>query len=216
MNYTKVDLNTWDRKEHFEFYRQRVRCGFSLTTKLDITTLRTSLTENRYQFYPVMIYLITRVVNQLPEFRLAIKEDELICWERVDPAFTIFHKKTETFSVLWSRYSENIACFMTDYAAVMAEYQDNTRMFPQGNMPENHLNISSLPWVEFDGFNLNIADFTDYFSPTFTMAKFYQEGGRILLPLSVQVHHAACDGFHVAKFINKLQLACGNLMNLNN
>lgn len=212
MNYTKVDLNTWDRKEHFEFYRHRVRCGFSLTKKLDITALRASLTETAYQFYPVMIYLITWVVNQLPAFRLAIKENDLICWESVDPVFTVFHKKTETFSTLWSRYSADIDCFMSDYTAMMAEYQDNTRMFPQGNLPENHLNISSLPWVEFDGFNLNIADFTDYFSPIFTMAKFYQEGDRILLPLSVQVHHAACDGFHVAKFINKLQHACDNFM----
>ena len=31
--------------------------------------------------------------------------------------------------------------------------------------------------------------------PGFTMAKFQQEGDRVLLPVSVQVHHAVCDGF---------------------
>ncbi|WP_340043624.1 CatA-like O-acetyltransferase, partial [Klebsiella pneumoniae] len=92
------------------------------------------------------------------------------------------------------------------------EYQHDTRLFPQGNLPENHLNISSLPWVSFDGFNLNITGNDDYFSPVFTMAKFQQEGDRVLLPVSVQVHHAVCDGFHAARFINTLQLMCDNIL----
>lgn len=29
--------------------------------------------------------------------------------------------------------------------------------------------------------------------------------GRTLLPLSIQVHHAVCDGFHVARFLDALQ-----------
>ncbi|WP_257007895.1 chloramphenicol acetyltransferase, partial [Enterococcus faecium] len=50
-------------------------------------------------------------------------------------------------------------------AKFQQEYQHDTRLFPQGNLPENHLNISSLPWVSFDGFNLNITGNDDYFSP---------------------------------------------------
>ena len=32
---------------------------FSLTTKLDITALRTALAKTGYKFYPLMIYLIS-------------------------------------------------------------------------------------------------------------------------------------------------------------
>ncbi|EIE2638677.1 type A chloramphenicol O-acetyltransferase, partial [Salmonella enterica subsp. enterica serovar Enteritidis] len=110
------------------------------------------------------------------------------------------------------RYFPDLSEFMAGYNAVTAEYQHDTRVFPQGNLPENHLNISSLPWVSFDGFNLNITGNDDYFSPVFTMAKFQQEGDRVLLPVSVQVHHAVCDGFHAARFINTLQLMCDNIL----
>ena len=212
MNFTRIDLNTWNRREHFALYRQQIKCGFSLTTKLDITALRTALAETDYKFYPVMIYLISRVVNQFPEFRMAMKDNALIYWDQTDPVFTVFHKETETFSALFCRYCPDISEFMAGYNAVMAEYQHNTALFPQGALPENHLNISSLPWVSFDGFNLNITGNDDYFAPVFTMAKFQQEDNRVLLPVSVQVHHAVCAGFHAARFINTLQMMCDNIL----
>ena len=41
--------------------------------------------------------------------------------------------------------------------------------------------------------------------PIFTLGKYYEEDGKILLPLAVQVHHAVCDGFHICRFVNELQ-----------
>ena len=62
-----------------------------------------------------------------------------------------------------------------------------------------------IPWASFDGFNLNLQNGYRYLPPIFTMGKFYEEGGKILLPLAVQVHHAVCDGFHLCRFVNELQ-----------
>jgi chloramphenicol O-acetyltransferase type A len=87
---------------------------------------------------------------------------------------------------------------MVDYNAVTAEYRHETGLFPPGDLPENHLNITGND---------------DYFAPVFTMAKFQQEGDRVLLPVSVQVYHGVCDGFHAARFINTLQLMCDNILN---
>ncbi|MGK5818326.1 CatA-like O-acetyltransferase, partial [Klebsiella pneumoniae] len=109
MNFTRIDLNTWNRREHFALYRQQIKCGFSLTTKLDITALRTALAKTGYKFYPLMIYLISRAVNQFPEFRMAMKDNELIYWEQSDPVFTVFHKETETFSALSCRYFPDLS-----------------------------------------------------------------------------------------------------------
>ncbi len=64
---------------------------------IDITHLLSSLVEKQYKFYPTMIYLISTVVNSYSEFRMAIKDEELIVWDGVNPAYTILHKETETF-----------------------------------------------------------------------------------------------------------------------
>lgn len=64
-----------------------------------------------------------------------------------------------------------------------------------------------IPWTTFEGFNLNLRHGYDYLLPIFTMGRFFEQDGRVLLPLAVQVNHAVCDGFHVCRFINELQSA---------
>lgn len=73
------------------------------------------------------------------------------------------------------------------------------------NVPGNSFTVSMIPWATFEGFNLNLPKEYDYLKPVFTMGKYYQETGRILMPLAIQVHHAVCDGFHVCRFIDELQ-----------
>ena len=45
----------------------------------------------------------------------------------------------------------------------------------------------------------------DYLLPIFTFGKYYEDGGKYYIPLSIQVHHAVCDGFHVCRFLDELQ-----------
>lgn len=61
-----------------------------------------------------------------------------------------------------------------------------------------------IPWTGFEGFNLNLSDFS-YLLPIFTIGKFYEENGKTCLPLAMQVHHAVCDGFHASRFLTDLQ-----------
>lgn len=208
MSYNKVDLEQWNRKEHFLHYRHNLQCGFSLTTKIDITLLKTVLADKNIKLYPVLIFLIAKTVNSYSESRMAIKDNELIVWDKVNPAYTIFHPETETFSEIWSEYTEDWIVFSQRYMQDYQQYKDNLALSPKPSHPENHFCISMIPWVNFDGFNLNITNVKDYYPPIFTMGKYCQTDSKILLPLSVQVHHATCDGFHMGRMINKLQALC--------
>ena len=61
---------------------------------------------------------------------------------------------------------------------------------------------------------MNIAHMKNFFSPMFTFGKYYEQGGKVLLPMAVQVHHSVCDGFHVARMFNELQEMCDGLSGL--
>ena len=41
--------------------------------------------------------------------------------------------------------------------------------------------------------------------PKISWGKYFTEGDKVLLPFSVQVHHALADGYHVGKYVNDLQ-----------
>lgn len=213
MNYQKFDIENWNRKEHFYHFKDQLRCGFSLTTKIDISQVIPFIKEHGYKFYPTIIYLISKAVNKHQEFKLAMIDNELIEWDTVNPAYTIMHTETETFSELCSMYTDNLKDFQKEYDRVQEKYKDNYAMSPQTGI-ENIFHISMIPWVSFDGFNLNVPGFGDYFAPIFTLGKYTVNKDEILMPISIQVHHATCDGLHISKLLNSLQEYCNGISEL--
>ena len=212
MTYTVVDLSRWARKEHFEAFQTFAQCTFSQTVQLDITTLLKDINTVGWKIYPSIIFLLAKIVNRHPEFRMSVKENDLIIWDAIHPCYTIFNDKTETFSSLWSHYDGNIHHFLKNYSDDVARYKNSISYLPKEDSLENVFFVSANPWVSFTGFNINIANFQNFFAPMFTTGKYYQQGERVLLPFAVQVHHAVCDGFHVARLINELQTMCDDLL----
>lgn len=202
MIFEKIDINSWKRKEYFEHYFTNVPCTYSMTVKVDITPIKNKLMK----LYPAMLYYISTVVNHHPEFRTAINDSgELGVYSEMLPCYTVFHKDTETFSNIWTEYSSDFNTFSVAYENDMRKYGNKQGMIGKPNAPENTFPVSMIPWSTFEGFNLNLQKGYDYLIPIFTMGKYYQEDGRTILPLAIQVHHAVCDGFHICRFANELQ-----------
>ena len=126
-------------------------------------------------------------------------------WPAVHPAFTIFNAERETFSCVWTPHDPDFSTFHDAGAALVAEHSSATALFPHGPPPANSFDVSSLPWAPFTGFTLTIRDGWDHLAPIFTLGRYVHREGRTLLPLAVQVHHAAADGFHTARLVNELQ-----------
>ena len=210
-HYTSVDLSRWARREHFEIFQTFAQSTFNQTVQLDITALLKHIKEAGWKFYPTMIFLISKIVNRHPEFRMAMKDNELVVWDEVHPNYTIFHNETETFSSLWSHYDGNIHHFQKVYSEDMARYSNNTAYWPKEESRENIFFISGIPWVTFTSFNVNVANMKNFFAPMFTLGKYFEQDGKVLLPFAVQVHHSVCDGFHVARLVNELQELCDDL-----
>ncbi|MEW5559677.1 type A chloramphenicol O-acetyltransferase [Enterobacter asburiae] len=211
-NYTSVDLSRWARKEHFEVFQSFAQSTINQTVLLDITLLLKNIKEVGWKFYPTMIFLLSKIVNRHTEFRMAMKNNELVIWNEVHPMYTIFHNETETFSSLWSHYDGNIHHFQSVYSEDVARYGNNLSYWPKEESLENVFFVSAIPWVSFTSFNINIANMQNFFAPMFTVGKYYKQDEKVLLPLAVQVHHSVCDGFHVARLINELQDECNDLL----
>lgn len=212
MEFERIQLDSWVRREHFEHYRSQVPCTYSMTTKLDIT----ALVEAKVRLYPAMLYLLTRAVNRFPEFRMDFdSEGKLGVYSEMHPCYTIFHRDSETFSNLWTKYTEDYQAFCRAYERDLEQFGGNKSMMAKPGVPANTFPVSMIPWESFDGFNLNLEKGYGYLLPIFTMGRYSENNGRYLLPLSIQVNHAVCDGFHVCRFISALrEMIDGNVLGL--
>ena len=202
MEFIPVDLDTWARKEHFEHYFHQVPCSYSMTTKLDITPL----IEAKERLYPAMLYRIAKAVNQYQEFRMDLGPDGTLgFYTEMHPCYTIFHQDSETFSNLWTEYTDDYEAFCRAYQQDLEQFGSCKDMMAKPDVPVNTFPVSMVPWESFEGFNLNLQNGYRYLPPIFTMGKYQRDERGVWLPLSIQVNHAVCDGFHVCRFIAALR-----------
>lgn len=207
MNFIPIDIENWSRKSYFEHYLRKVRCTYSMTANIEITGLLSELKRKGIKLYPALIHMITTVVNCHSEFRTCFDfEGRLGYWDSMSPSFTIFHDDDKTFSSIWTLYGEEFDSFYSRYLDDMKKYGSVKQFAAKANEPPNTFPISSIPWVSFTGFNLNVYNEGTYLLPIFTIGKYFRNGEQILLPISGQFHHAVCDGYHAGVLYNELQL----------
>ena len=193
-----IDLENWERREYYEHFIKDVVCSYSVTVNIDITNLK------GYSLYPAMIWLLTKTVNDMPEFRTCLTENGPGIYDDMHPMYTVFNKEKKNFSGIWSYFSEDYSEFLENYQADVQKYSSSTRYAPKEGTPANSFNISMVPWLEFTSMNFNVYDEGKFLLPIFTMGKFFERDGKRYLPLAIQVHHAVCDGYHIGLFVEKL------------
>ncbi|MEN0103127.1 MAG: CatA-like O-acetyltransferase [Curtobacterium sp.] len=199
---TPIDLDTWPRREHFEHYRDTVPCTYAMTVDVDVTDFVRALGDTGRKTYPAQIWALATAVNRHREFRMTLQPDRSpAIWDVVHPVFTVFNPERETFSAVWVPYDDDFGTFHDAAVDALATYRTATTMFPQQPRPANLFDVSSLPWRSFSGFTIQVRDGWDHLLPIFTIGRYHERDGRTLMPLAVQVHHAAADGFHTTRLI---------------
>lgn len=207
-----IDTSSWKRKPYFDHYFNQIRCTYSITVNINITNVLSFKDRNKVKLYPLLIYVISKAVNKYEEFRTAINDrGEIGVWETLSPCYTVFHKDNESFSNIWTEWNDDLNLFLSNFEQDSKRFGQIDRIDAKPNTPANVFPISSLPWTTFTGFNLNIFADGTYLLPIFTYGKYFKDGNRYLIPLSIQVHHAVCDGFHVSRLINEIQQECSNM-----
>ena len=139
-----------------------------------------------------------------------MQQDAQLTTNDGDAVYTVSRKKDIQISNEFHIYKGTVS--LTIYLNGDQIYQKDIDAFGERmgmsakpNPPENTFPVSMIPWTSFEGFNLNLKKGYDYLLPIFTFGKYYEEGGKYYIPLSIQVHHAVCDGFHVCRFLDELQ-----------
>ena len=87
MAFQLIDLENWERREFYEHFINRVVCTYSAVVNLDITNLKGK------KLYPAMIWLLTKTVNDMPEFRTSLTPEGLGIYDDIHPMYTVFNKE---------------------------------------------------------------------------------------------------------------------------
>lgn len=202
--YVKVDLDQWNRGKLFKWYIENMRIVMSLTVDIDVTQLITFSRSHHLKFYPSMIWAVSKVVNAHDEFKYAWDSGgELIRWEHISPSYADFHREDENFTKLATTFSDDLFEFHSRFMADRETYRDH-RAFVEGQ-PPNCFDVSCLPWVRYRHFDVHVFDKGKFLAPVVTWGKYEMERGKYVMPVTMNIHHAVADGFHISRFFTELQ-----------
>lgn len=201
-----IDPKSWPMAENFYYYTQIAPTTYTVDLTLDVTALRERLHRERIRFFPAWLYLCTRTVCRQQELRMAVREGVLGYWETLTPVYPVLNPETHVTSLLWTAMRDTFSAFYSDYCS------DSSRYTPKGGIltekgapPANSYVCSCIPWLPFQSFSLHNHGIKDYYLPSLEAGAFREEGGKITMPLSITVHHAVTEGWHLKCLYEALQ-----------
>jgi chloramphenicol O-acetyltransferase type A len=199
----EIDLSTWPRKKHFEVFNSFDYPHFNLCANVDISSLYSLAKAKSKSLHTTLVYVISRTANDYPEFKWRIRKDKVVEHDIVHPSASIL-SSDELFSFCTMRFYQTFAEFYPNAEATITHTKQHPTLEDEPGQ-DDLLFLTSIPWVSFTGIMHPIHMHPVDSVPRFAWGKFFKDHDRIMLPLSVQVHHALMDGFHVGRFYQKLQ-----------
>ena len=198
-----INLQTWPRREHFEFFRRFDHPHFSMCTNVEVTELFKEVKRRDVKFTVAVCYVLARAANAIPEFRYRLRINEVVEHEVVHPAVTILSAE-EIFGFCAIDYHHDFKEFADGAAERIANAREQPTL-SNGPGRDDYLFMTAIPWVSFTNFShpihLNPADSV----PRFAWGKVFEEGERLKMPLDVQVHHALRDGRHIGRYYARVE-----------
>jgi len=203
---TYLDVTSWARRDLFEFFRGYDNPYFNVCARLDVTELMTLLRARpgvsvslAYHFFAL------RVANETEPFRYRLRDGRVLVHEVIHGGTTVL-LPNESFAFAYFSYEEDFGKFIGAAQRAVNLLRAGGDVFrPQAN--DDMIHFTTLPWVSFTSFAHARTRGRGESVPKIAFGKFTKENGRVLLPISVEVHHALMDGLHVGRYLARLEEA---------
>lgn len=205
MYFEKKNKSNWKRAALFEYFIQDLRCVMSLTVKVDVTDFVCALKDKNIHFYPAMIWVVSAAVNQREELRMGYNEkNEVGVWGSVSPSYVHFYPEDQSFLKLVTEFDPDFSVFYHRFLADKERFKHRRGFVKNDSL--NTFDVSCLPWIHYQSFDMHIFDSGTYLAPVVTWGQYAQnEQGRLTMPLTLNLHHAVADGYHLCRFFEDVQ-----------
>ena len=206
-----IDIDTWERRDNYGFFRTYLNSWYSVTTEIDCTEASAAARRSGHSFFLYYLYAVLRSANEVNELRYRTdKNGQVVFHDRVDIISPIA-VPGKTFYTVRIPYHENFERFYAEAHALITDIPENgdpyhaeKELMQQGDYDVVHL--SAVPKMFFTSITYTVAEAGNGCShPLMTVGKVVPRGARLVFPLSIYVNHAFVDGSHLASFFGKIE-----------
>ena len=102
-----IDLDNWNRKEHFAFFSAFDDPFFGITTLVDFTDIYRQSKELNVSFFLYSLHFLLKCANETDAFKLRIEKDSVVRYDTIHISPTI-GREDGTFGFGFFEYNTNI------------------------------------------------------------------------------------------------------------
>ncbi len=209
----EIDISSWERREHFEFYSKIATPHYCVAFNLDITNLLAFTRRNNISFYYSLIYLCTQSINEIDEFLLEAEDNKVFRIDRRVPCFTDLKKGSTSFHMVSLECDGDIIEFAKK--ARETSIHNPLSVSALGGIRESQIVFSCIPWANLTMCS-NERDFTnpklkDDTAPILIWGKYTENNGKYMINITLDVNHRFIDGYFVGQFVQKLETKISEL-----
>ncbi len=200
-----IDIENWNRKEHYNFFSKMASPFFGIVTEVDCTSAYTKAKELGHSFFAYYLHKSMIAINSVEEFRYRIVDDQVISFDKINAGATI-GRTDGTFAFIFVNYSEDFNQFNQKLQQEVECVKNSTGLrLNNDDIKKDLIRHSTIPWNSFTGL-LHPTNFDQKESvPKITFGKFMVRDNKKFLPISIEAHHGLVDGFHIAKYLAEFQ-----------
>lgn len=201
---TEINLDTWKRKSHFEFFIAMDEPFYGLTVEVDVTKAYKKAKELNTSFFIYYLYATLKTMNQLPAFKLRIDNGKVFQHDRIDASSTIL-KENETFGFSHIIYHADFEIFKKSVQEEINRVQQTDTLLTKDDYGDNIIHFSAIPWVNFTALtHASSFKYADS-SPKVSIGKMIDKNEKKVFNVALFAHHGLVDGIDMGRFFDLFQ-----------
>ena len=194
----RIDLDTYPRRTHFNHFCAMAYPYAGVTVDVDVTDLLSLCREKGDSFYLMVLHAVALAADEVPEFRRRIDHGGIVEYDEC-PTSHIELKPDGTYAYCTLRHHMPLAEYLAQAESARTAAREGGSIEEEDDVQSMYF-ISTLPWLHYTQLIQPVACGEES-NPRITWGKYQaNDKGRMMMPLSVLVHHALADGIHIAKF----------------
>ena len=224
IEYKTIDLNSYPRKAHLEYFMTMEHPQLNITAEIDVTDLKKFCEKEDCSFFLSFIHIVALSADSIPQFRQRIHR--LSPDEMQLPEYSGLPKDGPLSGFVVREYSQSptshtedagndMYCYCCmyhhmpwkEYIREAERLQLQARACPsleEDSEIEAFYFPTCVPWIHYSGISHPATDRYDS-NPRFSWGKFEEDyRGRLMMPLTVMVHHGLVDGIHLSRFFENV------------
>jgi chloramphenicol O-acetyltransferase type A len=200
-----LDMENWPRRQLFDFFIAYENPYFNVCARVDVTKLVALARERGIRISAAVHYFGLSIANSIEPFRYRLKDGKVFVYDEIHGGTTVL-LPNETFVYAYFNYQVDFDKFAIEITKAVDEVRAGDGSL-KPTMRDDVIYHTTLPWISFTSFAHARGKGRGESIPRIVFGKFSEENGRLMLPVSVEVHHALVDGLHVGRFFTKLEEA---------